>query len=276
MEKDKNNENTNRNENEKKYILSIKNLKKYFKDVKAVDDISLNVLPGEVYGLLGPNGSGKTTTVKNILGLIEPDSGMIKVMGFDPQKNNKEIKEQIGYVSEEPLIYKSLSPKEMLEFIISVRKLDVEKTTKTATDLLESLEAKQYFNKAIVTLSKGNKQKMQIIAALLHEPKLLIMDEPLSGLDARSDRVVKNIIKIFTEKGGAVLLSTHIMDIAEELCDRIGILNAGKLVAEGTLEELRKKSKEIGAASLEDIFLKITEQDESINSVLKKLRVSLK
>ncbi len=256
-------------------ILSIKNLKKYFKDVRAVDGLSFELRPGEIYGLLGPNGAGKTTTIKNILGQLEPDSGNIKVLGMDPLDNSIEIKNLIGYVSEEPLIYKSLSPREIFNFISSIRKLDSAETTKVMTNLLESLGASQYYDNPIVTLSKGNKQKMQIIAGLIHDPELLIMDEPLAGLDAKSSRVVKDILRIHASNGGAVLLSTHQMDTAENLCDRIGIISDGKMVAEGTLEELRNLSHEAGA-SLEDVFLKLTEQDESVRSILEKLKETLK
>ncbi|MBD3350185.1 MAG: ATP-binding cassette domain-containing protein, partial [Candidatus Lokiarchaeota archaeon] len=186
------------------------------------------------------------------------------------------VKENIGYVSEESLIYKSLTPQEMFDFIASIRKLDRKETSKIVKDLLDSFEAMKFYRKPIVTLSKGNKQKMQIIAALMHDPELLIMDEPNAGLDARSNRIVKDIIQIHKDNGGTVLLSTHIMDIAEDLCDRIGIINHGKMVAEGTLEELRNIAKEAGAASLEDVFLKLTEEDESVKMVLKKLKKTLK
>ncbi|TFF86326.1 MAG: ABC transporter ATP-binding protein [Promethearchaeota archaeon] len=255
-------------------IIEIKNLKKHYGEVKAVDGIYLNLKPGEIYGLLGPNGAGKTTTVKSILGLLEYE-GLIKVMGIEATFENIEIKKMIGYVSEEPLIYKSLSPREMFSFLTSIRKLNADKASKVVQDLMESLEASQFFDTPIAGLSKGNKQKIQIIAALLHDPPLLIMDEPLAGLDARSSKIVKDIINIHTENGGSVMLSTHIMEVAEDICDRIGILNNGKLVAEGTMEELRKIAHQAGAASLEDVFLKITEQDESVKKVLAKLKETL-
>ncbi|MCP4764406.1 MAG: ABC transporter ATP-binding protein [archaeon] len=258
-----------------KSILSVSCLKKYFKDVHAVENLSFNVKPGEIYGLLGPNGAGKTTTIKNILGLLEPDSGNIDIMGMDPLDNNREIKGLIGYISEEPLIYKSLSPREMFNFISSIRDLDVEETKKMIIDLLDSLEATKYYDSPIITLSKGNKQKIQIISGLIHDPELLIMDEPLAGLDAKSSRVVKDILKIHVSNGGAVLLSTHQMDTAEDLCDRIGIINNGKMVAEGTLEDLRQVAHEAGA-SLEDVFLKLTDQDESVKNIIEKLKVTLK
>jgi ABC-2 type transport system ATP-binding protein len=255
-------------------VLKITHLKKYFKDVHAVDDISLEVRAGEIYGLLGPNGAGKTTTIKNLLGLLEPDEGTISVIGLDPITDTLKVKQQIGYVAEEPLIYKSLTPREMFNFIVSIRDLDEKKTTKTIQDLLESLEATKYYDSPIITLSKGNKQKMQIIAALIHDPDLIILDEPLSGLDARSSRVVKDILKLKCQTGHAILLSTHVMEVAQDMCTRIGVLNNGKLVAEGTLEELRNNSHEAGK-TLEDIFLKLTDQDESVKNVMDKLRTSL-
>lgn len=255
-------------------VVSIKNLKKYFSNVKAVDGISFKIYPGEVYGLLGPNGAGKTTTIKNILGILEPDEGEISVLGLNPLDEEIKVKQHIGYVAEEQLIYKSLSPKELYEFIISVRGLDPEKTIKRVEELTESLGTTEYFTKPILTLSKGNKQKVQIICALLHEPKFLIMDEPLAGLDARSGRIVKDIIKIFTDNGGAVLFSTHIMEIAEDICDRIGILNKGKMITEGTLDELKSAAKSVSGEDLEEIFLRLTQQDESIHEIVNKLKKS--
>lgn len=258
-----------------KALLQIKNLKKYFDDVKAVDDLSFSIKPGEIYGLLGPNGAGKTTTVKCMLGLLEPDDGTISLFGMSPSEDEIKIKNNVGYVSEEPLLYKSLTPEEFFNFIASVRKLDKQKTEKIVKDLLESLEATEFYNSPIVTLSKGNKQKMQIISALIHDPQLLILDEPLSGLDARSNRVVKDILQIHIGTGGSVLLSTHILEIAQDLCDRIGIINEGKMIAEGTLEELRNIAKEAGAASLEDVFLKLTDEDESVKHVVEKLKETI-
>ncbi|MHA1109606.1 MAG: ABC transporter ATP-binding protein [Promethearchaeota archaeon] len=258
-------------------VLYVNNLKKHFDTVKAVDGISFTVRKGEIYGLLGPNGAGKTTAIKNIIGLLDPDDGEIELLGVNPfiGDNENSVKAQIGYVSEEPLLYKSLTSRELFNFIISVRQLDVFESTRVLGNLLESMEAKQYYDSPIVTLSKGNRQKMQIIAALIHDPELLIMDEPLAGLDAKMSRVMKDILKIHVSNGGGVLLSTHIMEIAEDLCDRIGIIHNGKIVAEGTLDELRDIAQAAGA-SLEDVFLKITEQDASVKSILEKLQGTLK
>ncbi len=257
-------------------VVSVHNLVKDFENVRAVDHLSLQVKPGEIYGLLGPNGAGKTTTVKVLLGLLEATDGEVAVFGLHPEKDEVQIKRDIGYVSEEPLIYKSLTPKELFNFVCSIRQIGGPKVTNRLKEYLDSLNAVEYYDRLISTLSRGNKQKIQIIAALLHKPKLLIMDEPLAGLDAKSVKVVKEILDIHTQKGGSVLFSTHIMEVAEEVCDRIGIINKGKLVAEGTIEELRTRAAMIGEdIDLEDIFLKLTEQDESVNNIIEKLRKSL-
>jgi ABC-2 type transport system ATP-binding protein len=257
-----------------KCLISVRDLKKYFGDVKAVDDISFEVHPGEVFGLLGPNGAGKTTTIKCILGLLEPDSGSVEVLGMDSQKDEIAVKQRIGYVSDEPLIYKSLTPNEVFAFIASIRGIDGAKVQARSKTYLETLEAEKYADKLVATLSHGNKQKIQIIAALLHEPDLLIMDEPLSGLDARSVRVVKEILELHVQRGGAVLFSTHILEIAQELCTRIAIINKGKIVGIGTMDELREQSQNAG--SLEEVFLRLTEQDESVTEAVEKLREAFK
>jgi ABC-2 type transport system ATP-binding protein len=254
-------------------MISVNELKKYFGDVKAVDGITFEVRKGEVFGLLGPNGAGKTTTIKLLLGLLEPNDGSIEIMGLNPEIEEVEIKRRTGYVSEEPLIFKSLTPKDLFNFIASIRNLNAEETSKRAQEYMESLEALEYYEQLVATLSHGNKQKIQLISAILHDPDLLIMDEPLAGLDAKSVKVVKEILDIHIENGGAVLFSTHIMEIAEDLCDRIAIMNKGKLVGIGTMEELRKQADRLGA-NLEDVFLRLTEQDVSVNEIVKKLRKS--
>ncbi len=256
-------------------IISVKSLKKFFGDVKAVNGISFTVNQGEVFGLLGPNGAGKTTTIKLLLGLLEPNEGEMRVFGLNPERNEVEIKRRIGYVSEEPLIFKSLTPKDLFNFVASIRGLDEINTTNLAKEYLENLDAIEYYDQLIATLSHGNKQKLQIIAAILHEPDLLILDEPIAGLDAKSVRVVKSLLELHTQRGGTVLFSTHIMEIAQDLCDRIGIINRGQMVGIGTIEELRRQANKVGA-SLEDVFLRLTEQDTSVNEIIQKLRASFK
>ena len=256
-------------------IISVRDLKKYFGEVKAVNGVSFDVHKGEIFGLLGPNGAGKTTTIKLLLGLLEPLEGEINIFGLNPEREEVLMKKKVGYVSEEALIFKSLTPKDLFNFIASIRRLDANDATKRVSEYLESLGATEHYEQMIATLSHGNKQKMQIVASLLHDPELLIFDEPLAGLDAKSVRVVKELLDIHVEKGGAVLFSTHIMEVAEDLCDRIAIINKGKLVGLGTIEELRNQADKIGA-SLEDVFLRLTEQDSSVEEIVKKLRKSYK
>lgn len=256
-------------------IITVKNLKKFFGETKAVNGISFDVHKGEVFGLLGPNGAGKTTTIKLLLGLLEPLEGEISIFGLNPEREEVIMKKNVGYVSEEPLIFKSLSPKDLFNFIVSIRRLDPKIATELVKEYLESLDAMEYYEQLIASLSHGNKQKIQIIASILHEPDLLILDEPISGLDAKSVRVVKEILDMHVEKGGAVLFSTHIMEVAEDLCDRIAIINRGKLVGIGTIDELRQQADKLGA-KLEEVFLKLTEQDSSIEDIVKKLRHSYK
>ena len=252
-------------------VVSVTNLFKSFGTVMAVNDITFEVKPGEIFGLLGPNGAGKTTTVKQILGLLEQERGEIKVFGLDPNKDDVEIKRNIGYVSEDPLIYKSMTPRMLFNFIASIRGMDEAETTKKLQYYFESLEAVEYYDKLVATLSRGNKQKMQVIAALIHDPQLLIMDEPLTGLDAKSAKVVKEILELHKERGGSVIFSTHILEVAEEMCDRIAILDKGKIIAMGTIDELSKMANKVGA-DLEDIFLKLTNQDESVSHIVTNLR----
>lgn len=256
-------------------IIIVRDLKKYFGEVKAVNGISFDVHKGEVFGLLGPNGAGKTTTIKLLLGLLEPLEGQVSIFGLNPELEEVQMKKNVGYVSEEPLIFKSLTPKDLFNFIASIRRLDPKEATERVQEYLESLGAIEHYEQLIATLSHGNKQKIQIVGSILHEPDLLILDEPISGLDAKSVRVVKEILDMHIEKGGAVLFSTHIMEVAEDLCDRIAIINRGKLVGIGTIDELRQQADKLGA-SLEDVFLKLTEEDSSVEDIVKKLRNSYK
>jgi ABC-2 type transport system ATP-binding protein len=254
--------------------IVIENLVKSFGDLVAVNDISLEVREGEIYALLGPNGAGKTTAIKMLMGLLDPDSGSAKVFGIDSAEDPVEVKKLVGYVPEEQQLYDSLTPRELFNFIASIRSLPEEMVTKRMKEFLKALDFEQYYDNMIITLSQGNKQKTMLIAALLHRPKLLILDEPFSSLDVRAARIMKDIVKIHAENGGSVLLSTHVMEVAEGLCNRVGIIDEGRLVAEGTLDELRSKSQREGA-TLESLFLKLTEQEEEVAEGVSALREAL-
>lgn len=257
---------------EKSISLSVIDLHKYYEYVKAVEGITFTIKKGEIYGLLGPNGAGKSTTIKSILGTLDIDAGTIRVFDIDPLQEPTKVKELIGYVAEEPLLFGSLTIKEIFDFIASVRKLNPLRASYNAREFLVSLDALQYYDSIIESLSRGNKQKVQIIAALLHEPKLLILDEPFSGLDAKTTNIVKEFLKLHVQRGGSILLSTHIMEQAQNLCTKIGIINKGKMVAEGTFEELQNLVIKSGGSSLEEIFLQLTDQTRDIQNIVANLK----
>jgi ABC-2 type transport system ATP-binding protein len=235
----------------------------------AVDDISFTVRNGEIYGLLGPNGAGKTSTIKVLVGVLEPSSGKAEVFGTSIT-DEVPAKSQIGYVPEEVVLLDSLTPREFLEFVASIRRLQPSAVSPRLERFSSAFELKQYFDTPIAALSMGNKQKVAIVAALMHEPKLLVLDEPLVGLDARSSKILKELITFHAKKGGAVIFSTHIMEVAEKLCTRVGIINKGKIVGEGTVDDLRKLVKS-AEGSLEDIFLKVTDQEAGMQGIIKAL-----
>ena len=250
-------------------LVEISGLTKRFGTLTAVDGLDLRVEAGEIMGLLGPNGSGKTTTVKMMLGLLDPDAGSVTVGGVDPVVDSRAVKAQIGYVSEEPILYGSLSARDVFELVASVRELDGAQTQERLDRYLAGFDAEALVDKPLGTMSRGQKQKIEVIAALLHRPSLLILDEPLSGLDAKSVRVLKEILALHTDRGGAVLFSTHILEVAEELCDRICVITAGKRVASDTPAALREAAS---GGRLEDIFLRLTQEDTEIDDIVSQLR----
>ncbi|MHA1909665.1 MAG: ABC transporter ATP-binding protein [Candidatus Thorarchaeota archaeon] len=254
--------------------VSIENLVKSFGDLVAVNEVSFEVREGEIYGILGPNGAGKTTTVKCLMGLLDPDTGSSQVYGVDSLDDPIEVKRLVGYVPEEHQLYDSLTPRELFEFVASIRELPQERTNNRIKEMVKALDFAKYYDSMILTLSQGNKQKTMLIAALLHAPKLLILDEPFAGLDVRTTKIMKDIIRIHVDSGGSVLLSTHIMEVAEGLCDRVGILDDGVLVGQGTLEDLRNQAQEEGA-TLEKLFLTLTEQEEEVQIGVDALREAL-
>ena len=258
-------------------VIEASGVVKNFGSVVALSGLDLKIMPGEIYGLLGPNGSGKSTLIKILVGLLEPTSGSVRILGHDPFTDPIEVKSAIGYVAENAMLYDSLSPRDFFEFVASVRKIDPKKANERVTRLATAFNLSQYYDSPIATLSMGTKQKVSIIAALAHEPPLLLLDEPLNGLDAKSSRILKDLISFHIEKNrGAVLFSTHIMEVAEHICNRIGIIYQGKIVAEGSLDELRKKAGAGRAgeetATLEQVFLKLTHEEEEVADTIKTLR----
>jgi len=249
--------------------VSVEGLVVSYGSFVAVENLSFTVKNGEIYGLLGPNGAGKTTTIKVLVGVLEPRSGKVEIYNT-PLSDEVAAKSQIGYVPEEVVLLDSLTPREFLEFVASIRRLSKDTLNSKLERYISAFELKQYFDTPIAALSMGNKQKVAIVAALLHDPKLLILDEPLIGLDARSSKILKELVTFHAKKGGAVIFSTHIMEVAEKLCTKVGIINKGKIVGEGTVDDLRKLVRS-AEGSLEDIFLKVTEQEAGMQDIIKAL-----
>jgi ABC-2 type transport system ATP-binding protein len=252
-------------------LVEVSGVSVRFGSFLALDNLSLRVMPREVFGLLGPNGAGKTTTIKVLMGLVVPSYGDVRVCGFDPLLESVDVKSRIGYVAENSIVYESLSPRDFFEFVVSMRRIDAVAANRVVSRLADVFDLAQYFDSPIATLSMGLKQKVALIAAFVHQPPVLLLDEPLNGLDAKSSRVVKDLVSLHVERGGAVLFSTHIMEIAEHLCTRIGIIDQGKLIAEGTLEQLRSKTDGKGS-SLEEVFLKLTNEENAVADRTRMLR----
>jgi len=237
--------------------LEIKGLRKSF-GRPAVDGLDLCVRPGEFYMLLGPNGAGKTTTLRMVTGLLKPDQGQISVFGIDALANPVAAKQIIGWLSDEPMIYDKLTPLEYLEFIAGLWGVEAKTAATHAHDLLRWLGLKDQAHERCEKFSRGMRQKVALAGALLHEPDLIILDEPLTGLDAGSARLVKDVLVANVRAGKSVIMTTHILEIAERMADRIGVISGGRLIAEGTLDEFRDRhGKE--RASLEEMFLAIVE-----------------
>jgi len=238
---------------------------------RAVDRLSFTVGPGEIYGLLGSNGAGKSSTIKAIVGLVRPSHGRVRVFGHDAVAEGLATKERLGYVPETSLLYEALTPREFLEFVASVRRLDPVASSARAKSYATAFRLESEFEEPIASLSNGTRQKVLIVAALLHQPPLLVLDEPLNSLDPRSVRIMKDLLARYVAgTGRGILFSTHTMEVAQQLCHRVGILDRGVLRAEGTLAVLRERA-ESGDATLEDVFLRLTREGEGLDIAVRAL-----
>ncbi len=237
--------------------LKVSDLAKSYGGKKAVDGISFKVRSGELYALLGPNGAGKTTTLRMIAGLLNADAGQISLFDIDARANPIAAKRLIAWLPDEPLLYDKLTAWEYLEFVAGLWGVEPAAARDRAEHLLKVLGLWENRNDRCETYSRGMKQKAVLAGALIHDPKLLMLDEPLTGLDAAASRLVKDMIRERVEHGAAVILTTHILEVAERMADRIGIIKDGRLLIEGSLEELRNSAGARGQ-SLEDVFLSLT------------------
>lgn len=241
--------------------LLIQNLRKTYTR-PAVDDLSLTIHRGEFYALLGPNGAGKTTTLRMVAGLLQPDAGEISICGIDARKNPVDAKAVMAWVPDEPMVYDKLDPMEYLEFVAGLWDMDAARAQRQARDLIEILGLGPQANTRCQSLSKGMRQKVALAGALIHDPELIILDEPLTGLDAASARQVKAVLRERVAAGTTVIMTTHILEVAERMAERIGVIAHGRLIAEGTLAELSAQAGH-GETNLEEIFLSLTTEQSA-------------
>jgi ABC-2 type transport system ATP-binding protein len=240
-------------------MIEITNLSKSYNKgtVKAVDDLNLSVSNGEIFGFLGPNGAGKTTTIKMMVGLLKPDSGTVTINGKSINENPLDVKRTISFVPDSPEVYEKLTGIEYLNFMGDVYSVPAELRRERLIYLLDLFSLSDSVNDLIQSYSHGMRQKIVLVGAMLHEPDLFILDEPMVGLDPRSSNNLKKYMREHCNEGKTVFFSTHVLEVAEKLCDRIGIINRGKLIACGTMDEL--KSMAANRENLENIFLELTE-----------------
>ena len=241
-------------------MILCENLCKKFGDKVVVSDLNLQV-ENELFVFLGPNGAGKTTTIKMMTGLLKPTNGFVHLNGLDVHSNDLQAKKQFGYVAEQPYIYEKLTPREFFRFLINVYNVNNDDANHRLLQLAEIFELSDRLDNLIEDFSHGMKQKVAIIGALLHDPKILFLDEPTVGLDPKAAKNLKDMLKGLVEKGTTVFMSTHILEIAERMCDRVAIIKNGKIVALGTIEEI-KQNFSSKAVNLEELFLELTETNK--------------
>jgi ABC-2 type transport system ATP-binding protein len=237
-------------------MIELDHLSKNFGDLTAVNDVSLTIKRGEFFAMLGPNAAGKTTTIKLLTGLIKPTSGSARICGFDIQTQPLEARRRLAYVPDFPFLYDKLTAWEFFRFTGQLFHLDAARIEKNAQELVARFHLQDFANRSLEGLSHGTRQRVAIVSALLHDPEVFVIDEPMVGLDPQHGRIVKDVLKERSLAGVTVLVSTHQLSIAEEMADRIGIIHGGKLIAVGTRDELRKQSGASGA--LEETFLSLT------------------
>ncbi len=250
-------------------VIETQNLVKNFGKICAVKDLNLKVFQGEIYGFLGPNGAGKTTTIRLLTGTLRPTSGVVRVLGMDMRYNEIEIKRSIGVVPDEPRMYPNLKGYEFLNFTIEIFGLD-RRAMRERIQELSTAFGVNYLDKYVSDMSHGMKQKLLLMSVLMRKPRVIFLDEPTVGLDAKSAKILKLLLTKYASEGCTIFMTTHVLEIAEKMCSRIGIIDKGSLIAEGTMDELRKLVKD-NVASLEDVFLRLTATEEDILQIVEEL-----
>ena len=238
-------------------MIRVEGLTKRYGNFVAVDNIDLHVSKGSIFGFLGPNGAGKTTTLRIIAGIMRPTKGRITLGGDDVVDNPMAAKRRLGFIPDRPFVYEKLTGAEFLRFVAALYQQDGEIVERRIDELLDVFELTQWKNELVESYSHGMRQKLIISSALIHRPEVIVVDEPMVGLDPKAARLLKDSFRQFVDRGGTVLMSTHTLEVAEAMCERIAIIQQGKIVAQGTMEELRQQTA-AGDASLEDLFLKLT------------------
>jgi ABC-2 type transport system ATP-binding protein len=255
-------------------MLDLRGVVKRYGRFTAVSGLDLKVHRGEIFGFLGPNGAGKTTTIRMVAGVLRPSEGSISVAGDDLLRDPEQAKSRVGYIPDRPFLYEKLSGGEFLRFVAGLWGQDADEAEARGDKLLELFQLTEWKNELIESYSHGMRQKLLISSALIHQPELIVVDEPMVGLDPRSARLLKDLLRTFVEAGGTVFLSTHTLEVAEALCDRIAIINKGEIIALGTMDELRSQAH-AGGAHLEEIFLKVT-GGEAMADVIEGLREAIR
>ncbi len=242
-------------------MLQLRGIVKRYGDFVAVDGLDLRVPRGEIFGFLGPNGAGKTTTIRMIAGVLEPTEGSVVIGGYDLETHPMEAKSRIGYIPDRPFLYEKLSGGEFLRFVSGIWGKDEIASEDRADGLLDIFNLLEWKHELIESYSHGMRQKLLITSALIHQPELIVVDEPMVGLDPRSARILKDLFRVYVERGGTVFLSSHTLEVVEAVCDRIAIIREGVIIAKGTMDDLRLQV-DSGGADLEEIFLKVTGNDD--------------
>ena len=236
-------------------MIGLKNIDKWYGDFKAVIDLSLEVEAGELFGFLGPNGAGKTPSIKMITGLLPPDRGQVKINGYDIEKESIKAKRQFGYLPEEINLFENLTGRQYLNFVGDMYEVEGKQRQQRILDMAETFKMAEKLENPISSYSQGMKRKVALMGTLLPEPRVWILDEPLSGLDPKSSFTIKQMMREHVQQGNTVFFSTHVMEVAENLCDRVGIISDGQLIAVDKVSELKKEE------SLENVFLELTENE---------------
>jgi ABC-2 type transport system ATP-binding protein len=253
-------------------LIRTENLTKDYSGFRAVDSVNLHVKAGEIYGFLGPNGAGKTTTIRMMIGLLKPTAGRIVIDGHDLEKEPVAAKSVVGFIPDRPYLYEKLTGEEFLRFMAGLYGVNRAKTEERIVELLRFFDLSEWGQELIESYSHGMKQRLVMSSALIHQPKTIIVDEPMVGLDPRGARLLKDAFRRLAQQGCAIFMSTHTLEIAEQMCDRLAIISEGKIIAEGSMDELRRLAQEKEHAHLEDIFLSLV-RAEGMQDIIESLKL---